>query len=78
MSGLMPDAFPRTPAPHDPPTEDEIAAARAEYALHIPSLFTPDCLAEGCRQEWPCRRRRRSFTVLDRAGLIDINGDLRV
>ncbi|MQA26026.1 MAG: hypothetical protein GEU94_11245, partial [Micromonosporaceae bacterium] len=55
------EAFPRKPAPrHTAPTPEEIAAAREDFALHIPSLFTVDCLADGCDERWPCRRRRRA------------------
>lgn len=71
------EAFPRKPAPrHTPPTPEEIARAREDFALHIPSLFTRQCLAEGCG-DWPCRRYRWALSILERAGLIDVNGQLR-
>jgi hypothetical protein len=71
------EAFPRRPAPrHAPPTAEEIAQARDDFALHIPSLFSGRCLAEGCG-EWPCQPYRHAVRVLDRAGLLDVNGRLR-
>ncbi|MGH3713524.1 MAG: hypothetical protein ACRDT4_08715 [Micromonosporaceae bacterium] len=73
----MSEAFPRRPAPrHGPPTPEEIRQARDDFALHIPSLFTQQCLAEGC-EAWPCPPWRRAVPILDRAGLLDINGQLR-
>lgn len=74
----MSEAFPRKPAPrHAPPTPEEIKQAREDFALHIPSLFTRQCLAPDCDEEHPCRRYRRAAPVLERAGLIDVNGQLR-
>lgn len=71
------EAFPRKPAPrHAPPAAAEIEQALHDFAVHIPSLFSRHCLAPGC-EEWPCRRYRRAVTVLDRAGLLDVNGQLR-
>ncbi|MQA26589.1 MAG: hypothetical protein GEU94_14240 [Micromonosporaceae bacterium] len=73
----MSQAFPRRPAPrHAPLTPEEIEQAKADFALHIPSLFTRQCLAEEC-EGWPCRRYVRAVAVLDRAGLLDVNGQLR-
>lgn len=71
------EAFPRKPQPrHEPATAEEIAQARDDFALHIPSLLHGRCLAEGCG-EWPCERYRQAVAVLDRAGLLDVNGQLR-
>lgn len=72
------EAFPRNPAPHhEAPTPEEIEAAKADFATHIPSLLHRGCLAPECDEEWPCPPRRNSGALLDRAGLIDVNGDLR-
>jgi hypothetical protein len=72
------EAFPRNPPPrHVSPTADEIAAARQAWETHIPSLFHRECLAVGCGAEWPCRPCQHAVWVLDRAGLIDVNGQLR-
>lgn len=74
----MSEAFPRKPAPrHAPPTAEEVRQAREDYALHIPSLVTRRCLAQGCDEDWPCRRYRRAAPLLERAGQIDVNGQLR-
>lgn len=75
----MSEAFPRRPAPrHTAPTPAEIAQAREDFALHIPSLFMPwRCLAESCDERWPCPPYRRAVPLLDRAGLIDLDGRLR-
>ncbi len=54
-----------------------VARAREDFALHIPGLFTKNCLAEGC-EEWPCPPYRRAVPVLERAGEIDVAGQLRV
>ncbi len=73
----MSEAFPKRPAPrHAPPTAGEIEQARRDFAQHIPSLFSRRCLAVGC-EDWPCRRYRRAVSLLDRAGLLDVNGQLR-
>ncbi|MGH3645699.1 MAG: hypothetical protein ACRDTM_00740 [Micromonosporaceae bacterium] len=73
----MSEAFPRRPAPHHrPPTTAEIAQAQHDFAVHIPSLFTHQCLASGCGR-WPCRPYRQAVAVLDRAGLLDVDGQLR-
>ncbi|MGH2604599.1 MAG: hypothetical protein ACRDJ9_35070 [Dehalococcoidia bacterium] len=73
----MSEAFPRRPAPrHAPPTAEEIRRARKDFALHIPSLVNRRCLAEDCG-EWPCPPWRNAVPLLDRAGLLDIDGRLR-
>ncbi|MGH3645703.1 MAG: hypothetical protein ACRDTM_00760 [Micromonosporaceae bacterium] len=73
----MSEAFPRRPAPHHrAPTAAEIEQALHDFALHIPSLVSHQCLAAGCGQ-WPCRQYRHAVAVLDRAGLLDVNGQLR-
>lgn len=72
------EAFPRRPAPrHGRPADDEIKQARKDFALHIPSLFTRQCLAPDCDGDRPCRRYRRAVPLLERAGLFDVNGQLR-
>ncbi len=74
----MTDAFPRKPAPrHEPPTPEQIREARDTYALHIPSLFTRQCLAADCDEDWPCARYRRAVPILERGGQFDVNGQLR-
>ncbi|MQA26547.1 MAG: hypothetical protein GEU94_14010 [Micromonosporaceae bacterium] len=74
----MSEAFPRKPAPrHAPLTPEEIEQAKADFALHIPSLFTRQCIGPDCGETWPCRRYTGSVAVLDRAGLLDVNGQLR-
>ncbi|MGH3655549.1 MAG: hypothetical protein ACRDUA_02725 [Micromonosporaceae bacterium] len=73
----MSEAFPRRPAPRrTPPTAEEIAAAREQFALHIPSLFTRECLAADCGR-WPCRPYRHAIAVLEAAAQFDVNGRLR-
>jgi len=72
------EAFPRRPGPrHDRPTPEEIRQAREDFVLHMPSLFHRRCLAAECGGEWPCPPWRDSAIVLERAGLIDVNGQLR-
>jgi hypothetical protein len=72
------EAFPRRPSPHHHrPTPDEIRQAREDFVLHIPSLFHRRCLAAECGEEWPCPPWRHAAIVLERAGLIDVNGELR-
>ena len=72
------EAFPRKPAPrHAPPTAEEIQQAREDFALHISSLFTRQCIAARCDEEWPCTRRRRAVPLLERANQFDVNGQLR-
>lgn len=72
------EAFPRKPAPRHPaPTLEEIKQAREDYALHIPSLITRQCLAPSCDEDWPCRRYRYVVPVLERGNQFDVNGQLR-
>jgi hypothetical protein len=72
------EAFPRKPSPrHAPPTAEEIQRAREDFALHIPSLFHRLCIAQGCGEQWPCPPWRHAVPVLDRAGQIDVDGQLR-
>ncbi|MGH3734387.1 MAG: hypothetical protein ACRDT6_01990 [Micromonosporaceae bacterium] len=72
------EAMPRKPAPrHTRATDEEIRQALEDFALHIPSLVTRQCLAADCDEEWPCRRYRWAVPLLDRAGQIDVNGQLR-
>ncbi|MGH2599297.1 MAG: hypothetical protein ACRDJ9_07920 [Dehalococcoidia bacterium] len=74
----MTEAFPRKPAPrHCPPTPEEIRQAREDFALHIPSLFTRQCLAPTCEEDWPCTRYRHVMPLLERAGQFDVDGQLR-
>ncbi|MGH3734196.1 MAG: hypothetical protein ACRDT6_00990 [Micromonosporaceae bacterium] len=74
----MSEAFPRRPAPrHAPPTDEQVKLAREDFALHIPSLFTGQCLAPDCDEDWPCRRYRNAVPLLDRASQLDVDGRLR-
>lgn len=74
----MAEAFPRKPAPrHMQPTPEEICAARDDYALHIPSLFTRRCIAPGCDEDWPCGRYRLVVPLLERTNQFDVDGQLR-
>ncbi|MGH3646583.1 MAG: hypothetical protein ACRDTM_05345 [Micromonosporaceae bacterium] len=74
----MTEAFPRRPAPrHAPPTDEEIRQALDDYALHIPSLVSPQCLAPDCDEGWPCTRYRRAVPILERGNQFDVNGQLR-
>ncbi|MGH3730027.1 MAG: hypothetical protein ACRDTU_14950 [Micromonosporaceae bacterium] len=74
----MSEAFPRMPAPrHEQPNPEHIAQARHDYEHHVPSRVAHRmCLAEGCT-EWPCPPYRHAVSVLERAGLIKIDGSLR-
>ncbi len=47
-----------------------------DFALHIPSLFYAQCLANSCA-DWPCHAYRRALPILERAGLIDVNSQVR-
>lgn len=72
------EAFPRRPAPrHTAPTPEEIQRARENFALHIPSLFHRLCIAADCGKDWPCPPWREAVPVLERAGEIDVDGQLR-
>ncbi|MGH3712773.1 MAG: hypothetical protein ACRDT4_04845 [Micromonosporaceae bacterium] len=74
----MAEAFPRRPAPrHQPPTPEEIKVARENFALHIPSLFTRQCLAADCTEDWPCSRYRLVVPILERGNQFDVDGQLR-
>ncbi|MGH3736100.1 MAG: hypothetical protein ACRDT6_10850 [Micromonosporaceae bacterium] len=74
----MAEAFPRRPAPrHAPPTDEEVNQARDDFALHIPSLFTQQCLAPDCTEDWPCIGYRRAVPILERSNQFDVNCQLR-
>ena len=60
----------RRPSPrHRQPTPDEIRDAQHAYEHHVPSMFSRQCLAEGCG-EWPCRPYREAVQILRDAGLL--------
>lgn len=72
------EAFPRRPAPrHTQPSPEQIKQACEDFALHIPSLVHVGCLADGCDEDWPCPPYKQAVPVLERAGLIDVDGKLR-
>ncbi len=51
--------------------------ARENFALHIPSLFTRQCLAADCTEDWPCSRYRLVVPILERGNQFDVDGQLR-
>ncbi|MGH3713830.1 MAG: hypothetical protein ACRDT4_10285 [Micromonosporaceae bacterium] len=72
------EAFPMKPAPrYQRPTPEQVRLAREDFALHIRSLFTCQCLAADCDGDWPCSRYRRAVPILERACQFDVNGQLR-
>ena len=75
----MTEAFPRKPAPrHTAPTFKEIEWARRVWQTHVPSRAADRlCLADGCDAQWPCPPWRRAAPMLERSGLIDLDGRLR-
>ncbi len=75
----MTEAFPRRPAPrHGPPTPAQIRQAREDFALHgMRSLFTAQCLAPDCEEDWPCTSYRQAVPILERGNQFDVDGHLR-
>lgn len=68
-SGATPSPARRPSPRHRQPTPDEIRQAQYDYEHHVPSMFTRQCLADGCG-EWPCRPYREAVQTLRDAGLL--------
>ncbi|MGH3648726.1 MAG: hypothetical protein ACRDTM_16320 [Micromonosporaceae bacterium] len=72
MKPTMADAVAgrRRPRPR-PPTDEEIAEARATLRQHFPSIVAPGmCVAAGCHEAYPCSPHRAATATLIRAGLL--------